>query len=122
MAILLGTGLALNSTVAIIEALLGVRNTFRRTPKFMIEGPEGGWRNRSYVLPVDRMVWGESILALYALLTLAAAIEKGSVQSVPLLAIYVLGFGFVSILGWLQGRGRKAEKDARLKAKRGPAS
>jgi cellulose synthase/poly-beta-1,6-N-acetylglucosamine synthase-like glycosyltransferase len=126
IAVLLGTGLALNSTVAIIEALLGVQGTFQRTPKFNIEGRahggQGRWRSHAYALPADRLAWGEAALALYALLTVAVAIGRGEIQSIPFLVIYALGFGFVCVLGWIQAKGRRARAGTRLETEQGSAS
>lgn len=121
MAVLLGTGLALNSTVAIVEALLGIQGTFQRTPKFNIEGAQGRWQNRPYALPVDKLAWGEAALAFYALLALAIAMDRGDIQSIPFLVIYALGFGWVSVLGWIQARGRRASAETRVEVEQSSA-
>jgi cellulose synthase/poly-beta-1,6-N-acetylglucosamine synthase-like glycosyltransferase len=101
--ICLGTGMALNSTVAVVEAMLGVKSVFQRTPKFHIEGRSGRWQDCSYVLSSGRLIWGQVVLTLYALLTVYVALEKGNPQSVPFLLLYVVGFGFTSITGLVQG-------------------
>ncbi len=54
----LGSGVALNNTRAIVEALLGVRNIFHRTPKFRIEARGDRWLGSSYALPLDSMTVG----------------------------------------------------------------
>jgi hypothetical protein len=102
--ICLGTGMALNSTVAIIEALLSIETAFLRTPKFQIEGQRTRWEGYGYALSKDRLVWGEILLAIYALLTMLAAIIADHIQAVPFILLYVAGFGYVSGLAILQDR------------------
>jgi cellulose synthase/poly-beta-1,6-N-acetylglucosamine synthase-like glycosyltransferase len=97
-----GIGLGLNSTIAIVEAVLGVSSAFQRTPKFQIEGRQGRWRGRRYALPASNAIWGEVALALYATLTVALALVRGQFQAVPFLMLYVLGFGYISLLGLQQ--------------------
>ncbi len=94
--ILLGTGIALNNGLAVLEALLGRKGDFQRTPKFNIEGRNGRWEDKGYLLPFDRVALGEALLALYALVTMVVAIVKGSPFVVPFLSMYLFGFGYVA--------------------------
>lgn len=102
----LGTGLALNSTAAIIEALLGIKTAFRRTPKL------SGWvesessLERSYCLSPGRLIWGEFLLALYALLAIAAAVIRQNWLMLPFLLLYLAGFSYVAGLGVWEVRPR----------------
>jgi cellulose synthase/poly-beta-1,6-N-acetylglucosamine synthase-like glycosyltransferase len=100
--ICLGVGLALNSTAAALEAFLGVRSSFQRTPKYRIEGRQGVWRGRSYAIPIGNLLWGEILLTVYALLTVFAATQRGHLSAIPFLLLYVLGFGLVSVLGVIE--------------------
>ena len=111
--ICLGTGLALNSTAAALEAFLGIKSAFQRTPKYRIEGRRGRWQGRAYVTSAGNLVWGEILLTVYALLTVFAAIQKGSLGAVPFLLLYVFGFGSVSALGLVQSvrRGRPPRRE-----------
>lgn len=99
-----GLGLALNSTVAVIESLLGIKSAFQRTPKFRIDGPTGDWRASPYALPTGIQAWGEMALALYALLSIIVAFLRGYLLAIPFLLLYVLGFGYVALLGIAQSR------------------
>jgi cellulose synthase/poly-beta-1,6-N-acetylglucosamine synthase-like glycosyltransferase len=104
----IGMGLALNSTTAVIEAVLGIRSAFQRTPKFRIEGRTGSWQGRPYAPSAGALVLGEIMLTIYALLTVYAALARDNAQAIPFLSLYVLGFGYVSIAGIVQSRmGRK---------------
>ncbi|HUT20734.1 MAG TPA: hypothetical protein VM366_16375, partial [Anaerolineae bacterium] len=100
--ICLGFGLALNSTAAILETLLGTPGSFQRTPKFRLHGRTGSWKASSYALSAGRLVWGEVALTLYALLTLFAALGHGYAPAVPFLLLYVVGFGYVSVMSFVQ--------------------
>lgn len=103
--IALGMGMALNSTAAIIEAILGIETAFLRTPKFQISLDDStSWEGTAYALGADRLVWGEGLLTVYALLTLLAAVVKGDVHVVPFILLYVAGFGYVSVLTVSQAR------------------
>lgn len=96
---LLGMGIALNNTKAVIEALLGVENIFRRTPKFNLERKTDKWQQSPYRLFTDRLVFGELALSFYAFLTVVVALENGNMFAVPFIMLYALSFGYVSLLG-----------------------
>ncbi len=96
---LLGTGVALSNTQAVIEALLGRRQSFRRTPKFRLESRGDHWRDKEYSLPFSWLTLGEAALALYAGITVIVACLRGNVYAVPFLLLYVAGFGYVAALG-----------------------
>ena len=116
--ICLGMGLALSNTVAVVEALLGVKSAFQRTPKFQIEGERGGWQSSAYKLPAGNLVWAELLLALYALLTVFAALSRGNIGAVPFLLLYVFGFGYVSLSGLTQARSRGPKPGHRPRSNR----
>jgi cellulose synthase/poly-beta-1,6-N-acetylglucosamine synthase-like glycosyltransferase len=108
--ICIGTGMALSSTTAVIEAFLGIRSAFLRTPKYRIEGRTGSWQGRPYAPSAGVLILGEIALTIYALLTVWAALAKGNVQAIPFLSLYVVGFGYVSVAGIVQSRsGRKTD-------------
>jgi cellulose synthase/poly-beta-1,6-N-acetylglucosamine synthase-like glycosyltransferase len=97
--VLLGTGIALNNTRAVIEALGGRGGSFARTPKFRLEGKMGDWTTSSYRLPVGWTTVGEALLALYALVTVVAAWRAGNLYAIPFLFLYLGGFGLTAGLG-----------------------
>jgi cellulose synthase/poly-beta-1,6-N-acetylglucosamine synthase-like glycosyltransferase len=101
---LLGSGVALNNTRAVIEALLGVSNVFQRTPKFHIQARSDRWIGSSYALPLDGTVLGELALAVYAMATVAIALWQGNVYAVPFLLLYVASFSYVGLLGLWDAR------------------
>jgi len=100
--ILLGTGLAFNSSVAVVEALLGIKSAFQRTPKYRIEGRRGTWRESVYARSVRQRYWGECASGICALLGIAAAVVRHNWAVIPFLLLYVLGFAYVIQLGLWQ--------------------
>lgn len=102
--VLLGTGLALNNSVAVFHGLRRRPADFRRTPKFQLEQRNGQWRDKPYALPLTAMVLGELALTLYALATVGVALLRGHVYAVPFLLLYVLGFGTMVAVGVAQSR------------------
>ena len=102
--ILLGSGIALSNSKAVIEAFLGVGNVFRRTPKFNINSHTDRWQDSVYRLPVDGLVLGELALAFYSLLGAVIAWLNGHIFAVPFILLYVLGFGYVGGQGLWDAR------------------
>ena len=102
--VLLGTGLALNNTVAVFRGMRRRPADFRRTPKFQLEQRNGQWSDKPYALPLTGMVLGELALMLYAIATVAVALLRDHDYAVPFLLLYVLGFGMMVVVGVAQGR------------------
>jgi cellulose synthase/poly-beta-1,6-N-acetylglucosamine synthase-like glycosyltransferase len=96
---LIGTGLALSNTVAIVRGLLAHDRTFKRTPKFHIEGRGDQWAGNRYALSFEWIVVGELLLALYALVAVAVAVAVGNYFAVPFLLLYVGGYGYIGLCG-----------------------
>ena len=110
---MLGTGIALNNTRAVIEALRGQRGPFIRTPKFDLEGSAGRWSDSAYRLPLEWTTLGESVLALYALITVVAAWRAGNLYAIPFLLLYVGGFGLTALLGVWQAKSARRRSGRR---------
>lgn len=102
--ILLGSGIALSNTKAVLEALLGVGNVFRRTPKFNVNARTDRWQNSAYRLPLDGLVIGELALMGYSLLGAGIAATTGHQFAVPFILLYAFGFGYVGLQGLWDAR------------------
>lgn len=99
--LMLGMGLALNNTLAIVRAVLGRKAEFQRTPKFDIQQQNGQWQSSVYALRCSPLVWGE--LALAALSMVTALIEWCDTGLLPYwLAIYSLSYVYVAGTSLLQ--------------------
>jgi len=103
--VLVGIGLALSNTRAVLKAVLGKRQGFQRTPKFALRKPGDTWVGSSYVVRGDGLVWGEFGLAILALALLGApGVNWGFV---PWLLLYAGGFGYVAAVSLHQAHQRR---------------
>ena len=96
---LLGLGVAVNNTRAVIEAILGYRpDEFLRTPK------NSGLSVSVYDLHEtknDKTVWLEFFFAAYAVAAFILSIQRLPAIA-PFLALFVLGFVLVGLMGLLE--------------------
>jgi cellulose synthase/poly-beta-1,6-N-acetylglucosamine synthase-like glycosyltransferase len=120
---LIGTGIALNNSRAVLEGWLFSGGKFIRTPKFGIfRREELRGRLRSYWLKIDLFPYLELALGLYALLVLSKAITTLGILISPFLFMYMCGFFYISFkgigesLGWIiwKLRWSQAAKSARV--------
>ncbi len=99
---LLGFGISLNNTVAAVQALTGRSGAFQRTPKFNLRDREGSWATTVYALPRNPVVWGELLLATYALSTIVLLWDRHGWAILPWMSIYAAGYLFVAGLSFVQ--------------------
>ena len=103
----LGTGLSVNNSRAVFEALLGVRSAFKRTPKFAVTRASKDWHTSAYVLPSDPTVWAEIALAVYANALLLFSLLNGFWWLFPWLSLYACGYTYISYLSIRQAWERR---------------
>lgn len=108
--VLLGTGIALNNTFAVIGALMGRGNDFRRTPKFSVEAEGDSWTAKRYVLPFGWEAVGEIVLAIYALVGVVLAFQNNFAWSAPFLLLYAASFGYTGWMSLWHSRGHRLSK------------
>jgi cellulose synthase/poly-beta-1,6-N-acetylglucosamine synthase-like glycosyltransferase len=100
----LGTGLALNNSRAVLEALFGRCVEFKRTPKHGMEGRVGTWTDKIYTGRLDLVVLGEITMVVYFAVAVHFALTRGLYLAVPFLLIFLSGFLFVSLMSlWQTG-------------------
>jgi cellulose synthase/poly-beta-1,6-N-acetylglucosamine synthase-like glycosyltransferase len=103
--VMLGMGLSLSNTGAVLRALLGVRQDFQRTPKFDIRLSADTWVGSVYALRGDPLVWGELLLAALALLLLTLPGMRWTFM--PWLFLYAGGFSYVALANLYQAYQRR---------------
>ena len=99
--LLLGTGIALSNSLAVMEAFTRRGNTFRRTPKFSVENENDAWQSKRYALPLSWETFVELSLAVYACVGAAIAWQRHLVWTLPFLLLYAASFAFVGGLSLL---------------------
>ncbi|MBI5649156.1 MAG: glycosyltransferase [Chloroflexi bacterium] len=110
--VLLGTGLALNNSLAVLAAITRRGNTFRRTPKFRVETDRDAWSEKRYTLPIGWETFGELGLAAYALIGAAIAWHHHAWWTLPFLLLYAASFGFTGALSVWHARGFQISREA----------
>jgi cellulose synthase/poly-beta-1,6-N-acetylglucosamine synthase-like glycosyltransferase len=118
MAMALGAGLALNNALAVVEALRGVRSEFIRTPKFRVMDGAApsrrSWQALGYRGNRTRLAPVELALAVIFAGAMGWAWTEGLYASIPFLALFGGGYGYVSILTFAQDLGGRLQRLPRL--------
>ena len=96
--IFFATGISVNNTVAIFEALLVRKNEFLRTPKFGIIKKGDEWKNKSYVLPFTKITLLEIFFGVYGTIAIFISIFTRNPIFVPILLLQTIGFIYIAYL------------------------
>ncbi len=108
VAISVGVGIAVNNSKAVVEAFLGKKSEFRRTPKFAVTSKNDNWRNkRSYVSSKEITSIIEITLGILFFLQTLYAIYKGYYGWIPFLVIIQFGFLYTGFLSIFHSYGKK---------------
>lgn len=98
---LLGTGIALSNTRAVLGGLFARAGDFIRTPKFAIQDRRDTWRGKRYRSRFSWVFLGELALSIYSAAGLYLFVSRGRFLIGPFLLLYTLGFGYVGVLSLL---------------------
>jgi cellulose synthase/poly-beta-1,6-N-acetylglucosamine synthase-like glycosyltransferase len=100
--VIVGFGLSLSTSIAVLEGLFSKGGTFIRTPKLNLDNSKQKKKiDRAYVAPLSSMVWVEIALGIYALVT---GIVLASWGMTPWMILYMLGFFYIAGLNLIQHR------------------
>lgn len=92
-------GFAVNNTRAVIEALLGKRTEFVRTPKYNILRSGERWQDKRYApRRIDPLVFAELLLALYFAVGVGISLYHAELAALPFQFLFLLGFGSIGLL------------------------
>lgn len=92
------SGISVNNTVAVFDAVFGKKNEFLRTPKFGIVNKGDDWRHKEYVLPFTKTTLLEIFFAIYGCIAVFIALSSGNAIYAPMMAIPTIGFIYVAYL------------------------
>lgn len=87
----IGVGVAVNNTRAVIEAIIGKESAFIRTPK------SGDQKVVRYKVKLDKTMFVELGLGLYSMLSLYLFYNEGKYMISPFMAVYSIGFTYVGL-------------------------
>lgn len=99
----LGIGLSINNCRAVIEALVGYKTGFVRTPKYGVTKSGESFKHVKYGFKLNWQPWVETAMGIYFVWGIVHAITLGAYASVPFLALFCTGYLYVG-LGTFFGR------------------
>ncbi len=99
---IVGTGIAVNNTRAFIEAIMGKRTEFIRTPKFGILKNTDKWQNKKYKSPISFVSVIELFLGFLAITGIYISVATDNFFAIPFLAIYSSAFLYIFSLEMYQ--------------------
>ncbi|KAA3616104.1 MAG: glycosyltransferase [Calditrichaeota bacterium] len=106
----LGIGLSVNNGKAVIEALMGIKTDFLRTPKFKIESQKDTWKKKTYKPPASRVHFIELLLALYFTAGMSYFFVNELYLSIPFFILFQFGYYYIAFSSFFQGSGSLRNK------------
>jgi cellulose synthase/poly-beta-1,6-N-acetylglucosamine synthase-like glycosyltransferase len=100
----LGIGLTVTNTKAVVEALLGIKSAFARTPKYRVakkgeKSQAAKYRKRLVLAP-----WIEIFLGCYFFAAILYTFSNHNYFTAPFLILFVIGYWYTGLMSLLQGR------------------
>jgi cellulose synthase/poly-beta-1,6-N-acetylglucosamine synthase-like glycosyltransferase len=99
----LGIGLCVSQSRAVLEAVFGRETEFVRTPKHGIRGRLEAWSSKKYRAAKSITPFIELGMAAYFAVAMGVAVHHGHYLSMPFLALFLCGFGYVGWVSLWQG-------------------
>jgi cellulose synthase/poly-beta-1,6-N-acetylglucosamine synthase-like glycosyltransferase len=87
-----GIGISVRNAQAVIEAIIGKKSEFARTPKFKIEGKKDTFVAKKYRNKAGWMPYAEILLGIYFAATVVYAITNQNFATIPFLLLFVWGY------------------------------
>lgn len=98
----LGIGLCVNNARAVVEALVGYKTGFVRTPKYGVTSSNKNWKHVKYRFKINWQAYVETAIGLYFTWGIVTAVMAGSWLTVPFLVLFGAGFLYVGVASLLQ--------------------
>jgi len=107
----LGIGLAFSNARAVLEALLGIKSEFVRTPKYSVEGTtDETWKKKKYKRKRGLLPLLELSFSLYFLLAILYAIHMNLFGTIPFLCLFFFGYGYMGVMSiWQSASGSRLQ-------------
>ena len=103
--VIVGFGISLSTSIAVLEGLFSKGGAFIRTPKLNLANKKQVKKiDRAYVAPLSSLVWVEIALGLYALVTGIVLVSHKGWSILFWMIIYMLGFFYIAGLNLIQHR------------------
>jgi cellulose synthase/poly-beta-1,6-N-acetylglucosamine synthase-like glycosyltransferase len=99
----LGIGLAFSNARAVLEALIGMKSEFIRTPKYQVEqSDDETWKRKKYKRKRGLLPLLELSFAIYFLLAMLYAVRMHMWGPLPFLFLFFFGYGYMGLMSILQ--------------------
>jgi len=99
----IGIGLSVSNTLAVIEALLGIKSPFKRTPKYCIQSPASTYvDHHKHQNKVGFTPFVEIILGIYFCFTTFYIWSSGNYIVIPFSLIFLAGFFYMGLMSLFQ--------------------
>jgi cellulose synthase/poly-beta-1,6-N-acetylglucosamine synthase-like glycosyltransferase len=108
MAMGMGIGLVFSNSRAVMEALLRIKSSFVRTPKYAVQNSQHNWLQQAklYGRKHGLLPMLEISFALYFVAAIWYAVHSEIYGTIPFLMIFLLGFSYMGLMSLLQGPAR----------------
>jgi cellulose synthase/poly-beta-1,6-N-acetylglucosamine synthase-like glycosyltransferase len=100
----LGIGLTVTNTKAVMEALLGIKSPFVRTPKYRVAKKGEKSQAAKYRKRLKLAPWIELLLGCYFFLAILYTFSNRNYFTAPFLILFVVGYWYTGLMSLLQGR------------------
>ncbi len=102
----LGIGLAFSNARAVLEAMVGMKSEFVRTPKYRVENAtDETWKRKKYKRKRGWLPLLELGFAFYFLLAILYAVRMHLWGPIPFLMLFLFGYGYMGMMSLLQSTG-----------------
>jgi cellulose synthase/poly-beta-1,6-N-acetylglucosamine synthase-like glycosyltransferase len=99
----LGIGLAFSNARAVLEALIGLKSEFVRTPKYRVEETKDAtWKRKKYKRKRGLLPILELSFAVYFFLAIVYSARLHMWGTIPFLLLFFFGFGYMGMMSLLQ--------------------
>jgi len=99
-----GIGLTVTNTKAVMEALLGIKSAFVRTPKYRVAQKGQKSQAAKYRKRLKLAPWIEILLGCYFMAAILYTFSNKNYFTAPFLILFVLGYWYTGLMSLLQGR------------------
>ena len=100
----LGIGLTITNTKAVMEALLGIKSPFVRTPKFAVAKKGEKSQAAKYRKRLKLAPWIELLMGCYFAAAIWYTFTNKNYFTAPFLILFVVGYWYTGLMSLLQGR------------------
>ncbi len=100
-----GIGLSVRNAMGVIEAIIGVKSEFVRTPKYRVEAgarDSATWSKKKYRKASGWMPFAEVALGLYFAFAVVYAIQNENYATIPFLLLFVWGYLYTGLMSLAQ--------------------